>query len=200
VGDGRNTLFWRDRWLMGQRIEDLAPHIFALVSTRIANRRTVAEGLVEMAWIRDLRGTITWVVISDLLTLSEVIAEFSLSDGVPNKHIWRFSSSGQYSSKSAYDMLFLGSTSFGAFERVWKSWAPSKCSFFLWLAMHNRGWTADRLAKRGLPHPSVCPLCDQEEETIQHLLISCIFARQFWYPCCAGLGCLIFHRTMLFAA
>jgi hypothetical protein len=87
VGDGRNTLFWRDRWLMGQRIEDLAPHIFVLVPTRIANRRTVAEGLVEMAWIRDLRGTITWAIISDLLTLSEVIAEFSLSDGVPDKHI-----------------------------------------------------------------------------------------------------------------
>jgi hypothetical protein len=134
-----------------------------------------------MAWIRDLRGTITWAVLSDFLTLSEVIADFSLSDGVPDKHIWRFSPTGQYSSKSAYDMLFLGSTSFGAFERVWESWAPSKCSFFLWLVMHNRCWIADRLAKRGLPHPSVCPLCDQEEETIQHLLISCVFARQFWY-------------------
>jgi hypothetical protein len=78
-------------------------------------------------------------------------------------------------------MLFLGSTYFGAFERVWESWAPSKCSFFLWLVMHNRCWTAGRLAKRGLPHPSACTLCDQEEETIQHLLISCVFARQFWY-------------------
>jgi hypothetical protein len=47
--------------------------------------------------------------------------------------------------------------------------------------MHNRCWTTDRLAKRGLPHPSVCPLCDQEEETIQHLLISCVFAKHFWY-------------------
>jgi hypothetical protein len=181
VGDGRNTLFWRDRWLMGLRIEDLTPHIFALVPTRIANRRTVAEGIVEMAWIRDLKGTITWVVLSDFLTLSEVIADFSLSVGVPDKHIWKFSPTGQYSSKSAYDMLFIGSTSFGAFERVWESWAPSKCSFFIWLVMHNRCWTADRLARRGLPHPSVCPLCDQEEETIQHLLISCVFARQFWY-------------------
>jgi hypothetical protein len=87
VGDGHNTLFWRDRWLMGLRIEDLTPHIFALVPTRIANRRTVAEGMVEMAWIRDLRGTITWAVLSNFLTLSEVIADFSLSDGVPDKHI-----------------------------------------------------------------------------------------------------------------
>jgi hypothetical protein len=181
IGDGRNTLFWRDRWLMGLRIEDLTPHIFALVPTRITNRRTVAEGVVEMAWIRDLRGTITWDVLSDFLTLNELIADYSINVGVPDKHIWKFSPTGQYSSKSAYDMLFLGSTSLGAYERIWESWAPSKCSFFLWLVMHNRCWTADRLARRGLPHPSVCPLCDQEEETIQHLLISCVFARQFWY-------------------
>jgi len=46
---------------------------------------------------------------------------------------------------------------------------------------HNRCWTADRLARRGLPHPEQCPLCDQEDETINHLLVSCVFARQFWY-------------------
>jgi len=51
----------------------------------------------------------------------------------------------------------------------------------MWLVAHNRCWTADRLAKRGLPHPERCPLCDQAEETIEHLLISCVFSRQVWY-------------------
>jgi len=51
----------------------------------------------------------------------------------------------------------------------------------MWLVAHNQCWTADRLARRGLPHPARCPLCDQEEENIQHLLIGCVFARQFWY-------------------
>ena len=30
------------------------------------------------------------------------------------------------------------------------------------------------------PHPPACPLCDQVEENIQHILISCVFARQIW--------------------
>ena len=51
----------------------------------------------------------------------------------------------------------------------------------MWLVAHNRCWTADRLARRGLPHPEKCTLCDQEEEDIQHLLTGCMFARQFWY-------------------
>jgi hypothetical protein len=32
-----------------------------------------------------------------------------------------------------------------------------------------------------MSHPEKCPLCDLEEETIDHLLISCVFVRQFWF-------------------
>jgi hypothetical protein len=75
----------------------------------------------------------------------------------------------------------MGATLFKPCERIWKSWAPPKCRFFLWLAAHKHCWTADRLARRGLPHPDKCPFCDQEDESIDHLLISCVFSRQVWY-------------------
>jgi hypothetical protein len=51
----------------------------------------------------------------------------------------------------------------------------------MWLVAHNKCWTADRLAHCGLPHPEYCPLCDQDEETIDHLLVHCVFAREFWF-------------------
>jgi hypothetical protein len=63
---------------------------------------------------------------------------------------------------------------------VWKTWAPAKCNFFMWLVEHDRCWTADKLAKRGMDHPEQCPLCDQHDESINHLLASCVFARQLW--------------------
>jgi hypothetical protein len=62
-------------------------------------------------------------------------------------------------------------------ERIWKSWASRKCQFFLWLTSHKRCWTIDHLACQGLPHPDKCPLCDQEDENIDHLLVSCVFSR-----------------------
>lgn len=40
---------------------------------------------------------------------------------------------------------------------------------------------ADRLTKRGLDHPERCPLCDQEAECINHLLVGCVFAKPFWF-------------------
>ena len=51
----------------------------------------------------------------------------------------------------------------------------------MWTVAHNRCWTADRLARRGLNHPPMCPLCDQVGETIDHLLVSCVFTRQLWF-------------------
>jgi hypothetical protein len=34
VGDGRNTLFWSDRWVHGQRIADIVPRLIAAVQKK----------------------------------------------------------------------------------------------------------------------------------------------------------------------
>jgi hypothetical protein len=92
-----------------------------------------------------------------------------------------FSASGDYSGSSAYKALFHGSVQFEPTERVWKSGAPRKCKFFIWLVEKNRCWTVDRLRKSGVDRPEHCPLCDQEAETINHLLVKHVFAKQFWF-------------------
>jgi hypothetical protein len=53
---------------------------------------------------------------------------------------------------------------------------------------HSRCWTADRLAEKGLPHPQNCLLCDQEEETLNHLLVSCVFSREVWFQIMRSVG------------
>jgi hypothetical protein len=181
VGDGANTLFWTDRWLHGKCIADLAPRLFAAIPKRRVKRRTVRDALTNQAWISDIQGALTVGVMVEYLQLWDLLMNFQLQPEVEDRHVWRLSSNGQYSAKSAYDGFFLGSTIFGPWERIWKSWAPPKCRFFMWLVAHNKCWMADRLAHRGLPHPESCPLCDQEDETIDHLLVHCVFAREFWF-------------------
>jgi hypothetical protein len=66
---------------------------------------------------------------------------------------------------------------FEPYERTWQTWALAKCQVFVWLVVHKKCWTVDRLAKRGMNDPENCPLCNQEEENIDHLLVSCVFAR-----------------------
>ena len=54
--------------------------------------------------------------------------------------------------------------------------------------MKNRCWTADRLARRGLPYPDACLFCDQHEETLDHIELTCVFARTIWRTLCTTIG------------
>jgi len=156
IGNGQNTLFWTDRWLHGCSTENLAPTVFARVSPRIRKRRTVAEALSNVQWARDIHGGLSWIGMREFLQLCDCLMSITLTDQ-EDRHIWRLDTSGCYSSKSAYKAFFYGAATFEPWHRLWKSWAPSKCKMFLWLAIRNRCWTADRLAKRGLSHPDKMP-------------------------------------------
>jgi hypothetical protein len=181
VGNGAHTLFWTDKWILGQNVCSLAPRLFAIIPKRIANRRTVLEALANRKWISDIKGALSVGVLVDYLNLWELLSEIVLQPEVEDKHIFSIAADGKYSAKSAYEGLFAGSTSFGHYHLIWKTWAPPKCRFFLWLVANKRCWTADRLAKRGLDHPARCLFCDQEAETIDHILVSCVFTRVFWF-------------------
>lgn len=126
VGDGGNTLFWKDRWILGKCIGDLFPLIRSMVPQRAVNRRNVSEAFTSMSWIRDLHGEVTLELIAEFLNLCLIITQVTLQPGVEDKHVWKFSTSGNYSTKSAYEALFLGLTGFEPWERIWKTWAPGK--------------------------------------------------------------------------
>jgi hypothetical protein len=59
VGDGSNSLFWKDRWLNGRGIKDIAPAVYDLVPKRIRNKRKVNEAVPNFQWIADFRGALT---------------------------------------------------------------------------------------------------------------------------------------------
>jgi hypothetical protein len=59
VGNGRKLLFWRDRWIDGRSTTDIAPLVVKKVKTRAKNARTVAQGLLDDLWTRDIVGTIS---------------------------------------------------------------------------------------------------------------------------------------------
>jgi hypothetical protein len=119
-----------------------------------------------------------------------MVADVVLSQNMPDQFKWKLTLHGFYTSKSAYEAFFVGSIKFGPTKRIWKTWVPFRCRFFIWLVYHNRVWIADRLAKRNMPHWEACPFCDQEGETIHHLLIGCVFACKVWTIILQQLGLL----------
>jgi hypothetical protein len=70
-------------------------------------------------------------IIVEYIEIWDMLYELQLQPEIDDTHIWRLDNSGQNSSKSAYDSLFLGAAVFGPCERIWESWVPPKCKMFM---------------------------------------------------------------------
>jgi exonuclease III len=180
VGDGNTALFWLDSWLDGRAISEIAPDLFALVPGRARKRRTVREALAERRWIADIQGALGSLALWQYVQLWVMLREVTLAP-TPDRLLWRWTTDAQYSSKSCYEFLFQGSLLSSSWKLTWRTWAPPRVKFFVWLACQDRCWTGERLARRGLQHPTRCPLCDQAEETMRHLLTGCPFSLTVWH-------------------
>ncbi|PWA45529.1 reverse transcriptase zinc-binding domain-containing protein [Artemisia annua] len=56
----------------------------------------------------------------------------------------------------------------------WSSLIPSKVLIFVWRAERNRIPTRVELDLKGIDIPSIlCPICDNELETVDHILAKC---------------------------
>jgi hypothetical protein len=117
-----------------------------LIPKRASKQRTVAQGLANHKWVLDIKGALTFQVLVEYLHLWNLIEEVEICPDTADQHVWRLSNLGNYSSKSAYQAFFTGSITFAPWKRIWKTWAPLRCKFFIWLALKNKVWTADRLA------------------------------------------------------
>jgi hypothetical protein len=87
----------------------------------------------HVRWISDIKGALTMGALIDYLYLLDSLSGLCLQPNREDRHIFTRVSDGKYLAKAAYNGLFLGSSSFGRHKRIWKSWPPSKCRFFMWL-------------------------------------------------------------------
>jgi hypothetical protein len=142
--------------------------------------------MLDNAWARDIQGLLGIHEIGQYLTLWHMIQDTALSDQ-PDQLVWKWTASGIYTANSCYLATFHGSTPSCSWKLVWKTWAPPKVKFFHWLANMDRCWTAERLARHGLPHHQRCLLCDQAMESMRHLMLECPFTRQVWHEVLAWL-------------
>lgn len=99
----------------------------------------------------------------------------------PDVITWKWTASGTYSAKSAYNIQLLGTQGIFDGRSVWRAHAEGKHKFFAWLFVQGKILTADNLVRRNWPCNPICSLCDQELETAAHLCLTCSFAKEVWF-------------------
>jgi hypothetical protein len=73
-------------------------------------------------------------------------------------------------------------------KETWKVRAPREHKFFIWLVLQDRCWTNERRHRRGISDDDKCTFCDQASETIDHLLVACVFSREIWFKALRRFG------------
>lgn len=187
LGNGTQVLFWQDPWLQDRSIVDLAPALVQAVDKNTFKYCTVAAAVHNRNWLSHITGALTVPVLHDYIRMRHLVDQVQLSD-LLDMFAWRWIWAGQYSSQSAYSALHLGQTALAGAKELWKTRAPNKSRFFIWLVLHGKCWTSDRLQRHGLQNHRPCALCSQEVETADHLLTSCVYSREIWYRLLRSLG------------
>ena len=101
---------------------------------------------------------------------------------------WSLKKTGTFDIRSFYMALRDSSTVVFPWKSIWRTKAPRRACFFLWMAAWNKILTCDNLNKRGYTLTSWCCMCCSSGETVDHLLINCPMASAYGVGCSKLLG------------
>lgn len=64
---------------------------------------------------------------------------------------------------------------------LWKINVPQKLKHFLWKACNNILPVRENLVTKKVVPSGLCPLCNQEGESVEHALVFCGWTRPSWF-------------------
>lgn len=177
IGSGASISFWFSHWWQGTPLKELFPSLY--MHSR-GHRMTLLAALTDNKWIAYIRANPTVPVLRDYLFVWAITSTINLSPNQQDDIRWKWTADGQYSARSAYQLLFQGLIRCNYDMLIWSSRTPPKCQMHAWLAIQGRCNTEDQLAKKGWPHNQTCALCLQQPETALHLYAQCSYSRTVW--------------------
>ena len=174
VHNGKQTRFWKDKWLGNSALKDQYPNLFNLVYCKYVTVHTMLNGdSLNVSFRRNFTGN----NLRDWMDLGHRVANIQLR---VNKDIgiWQLHKSGQFSVRSMYSAL-LDVRVLPINKPVWKLKIPLKVKVFIWLLHRGVILTKDNLAKHNWKGSKQCCFC-MNNETIVHLFFGCHMARLLW--------------------
>ena len=188
-GTGDSIRIFGDRWIPN--------HIISVQDTHCQND-FVREGKVcDIISEGDWNLTPLRQIISDEMA-AEILKIKIPTNGVHDKLIWLGSENGEYSVSKAYakahqeNMRLFDKPSSSChlatnvWKALWKLKIMPRVQHFIWRVLNDAVATKVNLFKRRKTTLAICPICELQEETGEHLFFQCPWTRCVWFGCVLG--------------
>ncbi|PWA74034.1 RNA-directed DNA polymerase, eukaryota, Reverse transcriptase zinc-binding domain protein [Artemisia annua] len=182
LGDGSRINFWKDIWYGTTPLCIRWPILYSKdrnkkvsVKERIRFDGTVL--VLDDSWELDAS---TVEGISEVQDVSYMLSQVKYS-GCTDRWIWDQNPNADFSVAAVKNSLRRYIYTQQAHQMIWVKWVPIKVNILMWRIEKGRVPTRLELVKRRMVLPdSRCPLCRLEEESVNHLFITCEFSFAVW--------------------
>ncbi|XP_028073110.1 uncharacterized protein LOC114275296 [Camellia sinensis] len=112
--------------------------------------------------------------------ISSTPIELKPSRDIQDCPVWNLTVDGNFTIQSAWDCWRDKGTMVPWANLVWGSPSIPRVSFVVWMAIHERLNTGNRLHLFGLVPNPTCPLCHGPVENHSHLFFRCVYSSRIW--------------------
>ncbi|KAK9078786.1 hypothetical protein SSX86_002844 [Deinandra increscens subsp. villosa] len=180
VKSGEDTLFWIDTWVGETPLKFCFPALYAIEKHKrccVKDRMGGATGGIQFCadWFRPLNSAGEWGEWNNLIAMISGIQLVSGED----QWSWVHGGDRSFSVKSVKEMLLQPAVEDSQLK--WLPLVPKNVNIFGWRMRKQRLATKLGLRLRNINVGSLfCPLCDEVEESEEHLFTSCLVSSAIW--------------------
>ncbi|KAJ4766125.1 RNA-directed DNA polymerase (reverse transcriptase)-related family protein [Rhynchospora pubera] len=179
LGNGKMVLFWHFDWghgILKHRFADL----FSYTDGKGISVHYFFQNRNNLHALFKPTIHASSSAMSQLSAVQQLLQESSAAqNSQPDVAIWKPElAKNSFSTKSLYTFLKTFPKHKSKWTGIWKLKIPPRMIFFLWRLLQNRLATMETLTRRGWNLPSICCLCRNGEDSVQHLFNECPFSGQ----------------------
>ncbi|KAM1776455.1 hypothetical protein ACFX15_042380 [Malus domestica] len=186
IMNGRSVHVWVDRWLPSLPLGHPMPgRVSVTRDTRVASLLTSSPRLWNIDFLQpflsvDERSAILATPLGD--------------DLLPDRLVWPHTGTEMYSVWSGYlwarssrqqEMPSRASSSSTPTSQIWTLiWSlktPPKVRHFMWRLAHGALATFEKMYVRKLASTLLCPICQKQVESLEHLFLMCSWVEPIWF-------------------
>ncbi|KAG5380854.1 hypothetical protein IGI04_028696 [Brassica rapa subsp. trilocularis] len=173
IQNGEHGRFWIDNWSPFGKLQDYLEGGRSRLG--IPLKATLASLYRNGTWQLPAARTENQLQVLTFITTINFNSQ-------PDQYVWKINgkSSEKFSTGEVYQYLRGDVEEVNWAKVIWSPRSIPRQSFHAWLVVQNRIPTRDRLISWGLQVPSLCLLCNQTDESRDHLYWDCGYAFDLW--------------------